>query len=183
MPRELQAIADRIRELRESCDYTPETLANELGISTETYLGYENNGEDIPISVLYDIAHKFSVDFSELLTGNTARIDTYCVVKKGEGAEIDRCPGYRFKNLAHRYVGKKMEPLIVEVEPKDGEPTLITHTGQEFNYVLEGSIELIFDQKRIVLEEGDSVYFNPLLPHGQRAAGDRKAVFLTVIID
>ena len=183
MPEELKQIAQRIRELRESCDYTPETLAKELGIDEETYLDYENNGENIPISVIYDIAHKFSVDFSEILTGKTARIDTYCVVKKGEGVKVDRCPGYNFRSLASHYAGKKMEPMIVEIDPNDESASLITHAGQEFNYVLQGSIKVLFDGKEIVLEDGDSIYFNPLHPHGQKAVGGKPATFLTVIID
>lgn len=41
----------------------PKLLAKELGIDEETYLDYENNGENIPISVIYDIAHNFRLIF------------------------------------------------------------------------------------------------------------------------
>ncbi|MDY4975792.1 MAG: cupin domain-containing protein [Clostridia bacterium] len=182
MAEELKMIAERIRELREACDYTPQRLARELGIDEQVYLDYEENGENIPISVIYDIANKFSVDLSEILTGKTARLDTYCVVKKGQGVQVDRCPGYQFRDLAQNYAGKKMEPLIVVVEPADQNPKLIVHEGQEFNYVLEGTIKVIYDDKEIELSEGDSIYFNPTHPHGQKAVGDQPATFLTMII-
>ncbi len=182
MAEELKMIAQRIRELREACDYTPQRLADELGLDEQVYLEYEEKGENIPISVIYDIANKFSVDFSEILTGKTARLDTYCVVKKGQGVMVDRCPGYQFRNLAQNYAGKKMEPLIVVVDPKEEDPKLIVHDGQEFNYVLEGTIKVIYDNKEIELSAGDSIYFNPTHPHGQKAVGNAPATFLTMII-
>ena len=56
-------------------------------------------------------------------------------------------------------------------------------TGQEFNLVLKGSIIVTFEDKEIVLNEGDSIYFNPTYPHGQRCNGDTKARFLTMIAE
>ena len=91
----INEIAARIRELREVCDYTVEQLASELGLSAEQYAAYEHNG-DFPISVIYEIANKFNVDFNELITGEPSRIDTFQVVRRGQGRSISRFPGYRF---------------------------------------------------------------------------------------
>ncbi len=178
----IKEIAARIRELREVCDYTQEMLADELGIPVEVYVGYEQNG-DFPISVIYEIATKFKVDFNELITGEPSRIDTYQVVRRGQGMTVSRFPGYRFKDLAFRYTDKIMQPLLVTLEPSDEPAELVTHAGQEFNLVLKGSIDVIFEDTVLTLNEGDSVYFNPSYPHGQRCHGDSKARFLTVIAE
>ncbi|MDR0943774.1 MAG: cupin domain-containing protein [Ruminococcus sp.] len=37
------------------------------------------------------------------------------------------------------------------------------------------------DGHELILEEGDSVYFNANLPHGQKCAGNEKARFVTII--
>ena len=50
-------IGARLRELREVSDYTIEELAAELKLSPELYASYEENGKDIPISVIYEIAN------------------------------------------------------------------------------------------------------------------------------
>ena len=71
-----------------------------------------------------------------------------------------------------------MEPLLVTVGCTAAD--LVTHGGQEFNFCLEGKMELLLDGKTIELDPGDSIYFNPKHPHGQRAVGDM-ARFLTVI--
>ena len=67
-----EEIGARLRELREVSDYSIEDLANELGIDPAVYASYEQNGRDVPISVIYEIAQKFKVDFTEIITGNTA---------------------------------------------------------------------------------------------------------------
>lgn len=183
MDNELREIASRIRELREACEYTQEKLAKELGIPVEQYKEYEQDGKNVPISVIYEIANLFGVDFTEIITGTSAKLDTYHVVKRGFGKSTDRYPGYRFEDLAFRYGKKIMQPLLVTLEPSDEPAALVTHKGQEFNLVLQGSIVVVFDDKEIILEEGDSIYFNPTHPHGQRCYGDQKARFLTVIAE
>lgn len=178
----INEIAARIRELREVCDYTQENLAKELGIEPDVYAGFEENG-DFPISVIYEIANKFHVDFNELVTGEPSRIDTYQVVRRGKGRSISRYDGYRFKDLAFRFADKVMQPLLVTLEPSDKPADLVTHAGQEFNLVLKGSVAVIFEDEEIILNEGDSIYFDPTHPHGQRCAGDSKARFLTMIAE
>ena len=176
-------MARRIREMREICGFSVDEIAQELNVSRAVYESFERSGEDIPISVLYELARCFRVDLHEILTGQTPRLDDYCLVRRGMGTHIERFPGYRFESLANRFANKIMQPLLVTVEPSDTEPTLITHKGQEFNMVLEGKVMVIFDDKRLILEEGDCLYFNPEHPHGQTAANDQPAVFLTVITE
>lgn len=178
----INEITARIRELREVCDYTQEKLAEELNIPAQQYAEYEKNG-DFPISVIYEIARKFGVDFNELVTGEPSRIDTYQVVRKGKGKSISRYPGYRFRDLAFRYADKIMQPLLVTLEPSDEPAKLVSHSGQEFNLVLSGTVAVIIGDKEFILNQGDSIYFNPTFPHGQRCVGDTKARFLTMIAE
>ena len=42
---------------------------------------------------------------------------------------------------------------------------------------------MVFGDQEIVLNEGDSIYFNPTYPHGQRCNGDVPATFLTMIAE
>ncbi len=179
---EFSQMAARIRELREICGYTAEEMARDLGVSLDVYTRYETEGDDIPISALYHLSQKLGVELSEILTGDQPHIATFCVVRRGRGQNIDRYPGYRFHSLAHTFKDKIMEPLLVSVEPSDHDPALVSHPGQEFNMVLEGKIELLFEKKRVLLEAGDSVYFNAIYPHGQRAV-EKNATFLTVIAE
>ena len=84
---------------------------------------------------------------------------------------MERYPGYAFTSLAYNYKNRDMEPMIVTISPSD-EAELMTHSGQEFNYVLEGSIKVIIKNREFILNAGDSIYFNPAFPHG--AAGGHR---------
>ena len=183
MSEEKRNISERIRELREIFDMTAEEMASETGVDTQKYIDYETNGENIPISVLYHISQKFNVDLSEILTGEVARISTMQICRRGKGKTIDRYPGYMFESLAPRFTQKIMEPLLVTLMPGEPEAALVTHKGQEFNLVLEGTIVITYDDKEYILNAGDAVYFDPTHPHGQKAIGKDKSRFLTVITE
>ena len=177
------AIGARLRELREVSDYTVEDLAAALHLSPEVYASYEENGKDVPISVIYEIANKFKVDFTEIVTGQSAKLDTWHLIRRGGGKVINRNPEYHFEDLAYRYANKIMQPLLVTLEPSDAVAKLITHSGQEFNLVLEGTVIVTLGDKEFVMTAGDSIYFNPTIPHGQRCGSDARARFLTVIAE
>lgn len=180
---EIREIAMRIRELREICDYTEADIAKELGISEELYKQYEANGQDIPINVIYQLSKLYKVDFSELITGVSAKLKTYQVVRGGEGQKADRYPGYVFRDLSYHYANEIMQPFLVTLDPSDKKADLVSHKGEEFNLVLEGTVVVTFGDQDIVLEKGDSIYFNPNYPHGQRCGGDKPATFLTMIAE
>lgn len=178
---EMREIGLRIEGLREACDVTQEDMASDLGVSLETYRAWEETGADVPISAIYHMAKAFGVEFTEILTGTAAKLDTYHVVRAGEGKEVDRYPGYFYEDLAWRYQGKIMQPLLVTLEPSDEPAKLVTHSGQEFNIVLEGKVIVVFGDREFELSAGDSIYFNPQHPHGQRCGGNETAKFVTII--
>ena len=180
---EMVEIGSRIRGLRESCDVSVEEMASELEVPVEVYEKWEANGEDVPISAIYHMARKFGVEFTEILTGTAAKLDTYQVVRAGQGREIDRYPGYGYQDLAWRYSDTIMQPLLVTVEPDNKPAKHMAHGGQEFNYVVEGSMIVEWGDKQFLLNEGDTIYFNASVTHGQRSAGDKPAKFLTVIAE
>jgi len=177
---QVKQIADRVRELREILDIPAETVAEKIGVSTKVYANYENAEIDIPIGKLYQIADVLETDPTVLLIGDSPRMAEFTVVRGGNGIHVERFPGYSFTSLAYNYIGREMEPMLVTLEPGAvAEP--VTHKGQEFNMVLKGSVMITIGFNKILLATGDSIYFNPELPHSQHAVGEEPAVFLTVI--
>jgi mannose-6-phosphate isomerase-like protein (cupin superfamily) len=176
-------LGQRIRGIREACDVTCHEMAEDLGITVDQYRLYEETGADVPISVLFHMGNKFGVDMTEILTGVRAKLDTYQVVRKGEGRAVDRTPGYAFEDLAWLYSHKVMQPLLVILEPDVPVADLVTHTGQEFNMVLEGTMKFHLQDQVITLNAGDCIYFNAMIPHGQACASSVRTVFVTVIAE
>ncbi|HOQ06489.1 MAG TPA: XRE family transcriptional regulator [Clostridiales bacterium] len=184
MSDQIQQIAERIAGLRDIAGYTVEELAKDLGISVEEYKRYESGEVDIPIGFLYKLASKYNVELTAILTGDEPKLRTYCLVRKGKGVNVERKAPYKYHSLAFNFVNKKAEPFEVCVEPSsDDEPIhLSSHPGQEFNYVIEGSMVIYIDGHHIVLNEGDSLYFDSSYSHGMKALGNKPAKFLAIII-
>lgn len=178
---QLKLIAERIKDLREFSDYTTEELAKKVNIPHDDYLDIENGKTDIPIGMLYNIAAALQIDPTVLLTGESSSTDEAQVVYDGKGMEIERYKGYSFVSLAHKFINRKMEPMIVTL--KGGiEPELVQHTGQEFNYVISGKIRVLHGNKEYYLRAGDCIYFNPAIPHAQISM-DAESKFLTIILE
>ncbi len=180
MDNQLKQIANRITELRDIFGFSVKDMADKLEISEETYSEYENSGENIPINVLYRVSGIFGVDLTELLSGNSPKLNTISLVKKGEGLAVDRYKGYHYENIGYKFMHRKMEPMIVTLTLDEETPMPVTHSGQEINYCIEGEMIVDYDGKEIHLSAGDCVYFDPTFPHGQRAI-NAPAKFLTII--
>ena len=180
MNENLAAISGRIKELREILEISVLDMAKDTNISYETFSKYENAELDIPISVLYTIANRLGTDVTVLLTGEEARMDSVAVCRKDKGVKVERYPGYEFSSLAYNFKHRTMEPLLVYLDSSRPPAPLVSHTGQEFNYVVEGRVKITVGKSEQILNAGDSIYFDARLPHGQCAL-DGQAQFITII--
>ncbi len=183
MDETIQQIAARLRGLREVLELSVQQMANDCHLDAEVYQKYENGLSDIPVGVLYVIANKYGIELTALLTGDEPRMHTYSITRKMQGDVVDRNSAYNYRALAQSYINRKASPFLVTVEPKDAsEPIhLNSHQGQEFDYILKGRLKLLFNGKEMILEEGDSIYFNSALPHGMVALDEKECQFLAVI--
>ncbi|MCL2441385.1 MAG: cupin domain-containing protein [Treponema sp.] len=173
-------IPERIKELREILEVSALDMAKDIGLSFETYNKYEKGELDIPISVLYTIAGRLNTDVTVLLTGEEARMDSAAVCRKGKGVMIERYPGYEFSSLAYNFKHRTIEPLLVTLDSSKPPAALVSHSGQEFNFVVEGQVKIVVAKTEHILSQGDSIYFDAHLPHGQSAVNGT-AQFLTII--
>lgn len=181
MNEKVRDIAERIKGLRMLSGISEGEVALKMGISIEEYQKFEKGEVDIPISILYEIADFYGVDLTEILTGVSPKLHDVCYLKKGEGLKVERYDQYDFQSLAYKYANRKIEPLLVTLD-NNKEPQLVSHKGQEFNYCLEGKMKVIIGREEYVLEPGESLYFNSIIPHKMLAMENKQAKFLTVIL-
>lgn len=176
-------IAPRLRGLREALDMSVEDLAAEAGVTPQQAAEYESGQMEIPVSYLVSVAHICGVDLTELLSGGEARLHSYSLVRKDRGLSVERRKDYDYKSLAYKFVGRRMEPFMVRVPPKDeAQVNFNAHPGQEFIYLLEGRLEIRLDKNTEILEPGDCLYFSSHTPHALRGLDGKDAVFLDVIM-
>jgi transcriptional regulator with XRE-family HTH domain len=184
MKEKMKEIAQRVSELRELSEVSLNEIADHLDIPVDTYKSYEEGKNDIPASVLYEIAQKLNVDMGLLLTGEETRMHIFTVTRKDKGVRVERRKQYKYENLAEKFIHKKAEPFIVTVKPRneEGKPSTNSHPGQEFNYVIKGSLKIYIHDNEIVLEKGDSIFFDSSYKHAMEALNGEKAKFLAIIL-
>jgi transcriptional regulator with XRE-family HTH domain len=182
MNTQIKQIAERLRGLRDSLDLSTSEVASKCGVSQAEYEKYESGNSDIPMSFICEVAQTFGLETTALISGNDPHSLAYFVTRKGTGTSVERTKCYKYQSLAHGFRNAKAEPFEVTVEPCHQPIHLNIHSGQEFNLVLEGSMQLQIGGNELVLNEGDSIYFDATKPHGMNALNGRNVKFLAIII-
>lgn len=182
MKEQILEIAIRLKGLREIEGISASQMAELFSIDQSKYLEYESGNVDIPVSFLYEVANKFNITLVEILTGESPKLHKFQVVRKDKGLEVERRKKYKYQNLAFNFIHKKAEPFLVTVPLNDEPIALNSHPGQEYNFVIEGSMQVVIDGNEVVLNEGDSIYFDSTCKHGMKATGGKSAKFLAIIM-
>ena len=168
MDEQIKQIAERLRGLRDVLELNAEDIARDCDIPAEEYRLAETGEFDISVSMLQKIARRYGIALDALMFGEEPKMSSYFLTRAGKGTSIERTKAYKYQSLAAK---------------PDNEPIHYnSHSGQEFNLVLEGRMMLSIDGKDLILNEGDSLYFNSKLPHGMKALDGKKVRFLAVIM-
>jgi mannose-6-phosphate isomerase-like protein (cupin superfamily) len=182
MTEQLIEMGLRIAALRDICGFTAEDIAKKLDMTVEEYSAYEKGERDFSFSFLYNVASIMEVDVLDIMGGESPKLSGCAIVRKSQGYYVKKQNEYEYKHLAYTFKDKKAEPFLVTVTPKSMNPTMHSHEGQEFNYVVSGKMKFYIGDVSYELEKGDSVYFDSSIPHAERAMGDKPTKFVAVVI-
>lgn len=182
----LMEVALRIREMREISNMTEEEMAKKTEVSLETYRLYERGKLDFSFTFIYKCALAFGIGITDLLEGQSANLSSYTVTRKGQGQNTAKEKGIDIKNLAPKFRDKIAQPYWVRYEysaTQQNKPIhLSTHSGQEFDLILSGSLKVQVGEHTEILNEGDSIYYDSSTPHGMIAIGGQDCVFCAVVL-
>ena len=192
MDEQIKQIAERLRGLRDALDLSVEEVASDCKLTVDEYRALESGESDLSVSLLQRIAHKYGITLDELMFGEEPKMKSYFLTRKGTGVSVERTKAYKYESLASGFKDRIADPFIVTVEPKpEGtavpkpEGTAVyfnTHEGQEFNLVIEGRLLLNINGKELILNPGDSLYFDSSKPHGMLALDGKTVKFLAVVM-
>lgn len=153
---------------------------------TKSFVSKIERGVSVPsISTAMRLAESFKITISQLL-GEDHYDDAISVVRKGERRSFMRpgsSAGYNYEMVAGPKRFKRMEPYIMKPPLQFQEKRLFEHVGEEFMFVLSGSIEVEIAGQSHKLRPGDALYFDSHLPHRSRSLGGRYAEVLVVVTE
>ena len=182
MNEQIKQIAERLKGLRESLDLSFQDIAGQTKHSSEEIARYESGEVDIPMSFLFEVSQQFNIDTSTLISGEETRMENYFLTRYGKGISVERTKAYKYQALGCSFKHPKAQPFEVTVEPNEKDIYLNAHEGEEFNYVLEGTLLLKIKDKELILNPGDSIYFKSSIPHGMKALENKPVKFLAIIM-
>jgi len=88
----------------------------------------------------------------------------------------------RFYSLGRGKTDRHMEPFFVELLPESAtEKHLSSHEGEEFIVVHSGRVEIVYGKEAHILVEGDSIYYNSIVPHYVSCHGQATAAIYAVL--
>jgi transcriptional regulator with XRE-family HTH domain len=183
-------IGGKIKSIRESRNITIDEVAERSGVNREQIERIENNVEIPSLAPLIKIARVLGVRLGTFLDDQT---ELGPVISRSKDAK-DR-NAIRFTNdskvarkhmeyysLSQDKAGRHMEPFLIDIETSgQADFTLSTHEGEEFIFVLEGIVEIVYGKKAYALEKGDSIYYDSIVAHHVHAANDAPARILGVV--
>ena len=182
----LREVALRIREMREIAGISEADMAAKTAASVDEYREYESGKRDFPFSFIHKCALVFGIGITDLLEGQSAHLSSYTVTRKGKGQQTAKEDGIEIKDLAPLFRNKIAEPYWVkyDFDPslQDKPIALSTHSGQEFDLIMQGKLKVQIGEHVEYLSEGDSIYYNSSTPHGMIAVDGEDCLFVAVVL-
>ena len=183
----LKEVAGRIKDLREAKGYSPDELAKLTGVSVEDYLLLEQGETDFSFTFIYKCAKACDVEVVDLLEGRSTTLTSFAITRRGEGLKILKQHGVEYNNLAPKFKDKLAEPFLVKFpyipEEQNAPMKLNSHNGQEFDVIVKGSLKVQVGSHVDILHEGDSIFYNSLIPHGMIAVSEGGCEFHAVVLN
>jgi transcriptional regulator with XRE-family HTH domain len=180
-------IGTKLKKLRQSKKLTLQAVAKEIGFSPALISQIENNNVSPPIATLSKLAKFFDVKMSSFFTENEEE-PKFEVIRHDERKTVPRVisragtkHGYFYESFAFRMQNKKMEPFLITLSDTIQDNNTYSHEGESFLYVIRGTFELLLDNEQIILEEGDSIYFDTSMEHRFRSRDGSEVTVLEVL--
>lgn len=177
-------LAARVVEIRRERNLSLRKLARMSGIPLSTLSKVQNNLATLTYPHLVRLAACLDIQLSELFSSSTVDVHTgrRAFTRKGEGL-CEATSRYRFELLCAELARKTMNPGIMEITAKTLEEAggLDHHEGEEFIFVLSGTLEVITEDYRPArLKAGDCMYLDSSTGHAYVAVGGSAARALAI---
>ena len=179
-------VGKALQQLRKNNGWTLSVVSAKTGVAISTLSKIENNQSSPNYDVLVRLAEGLGVDFVELFKSRsftTFAPGSRTINRAGDTILYNSALG-EYHILSGELAKKTLQPMLVCVPTgKDAPEILSNHGGEEFIYVLRGTLKFFMEPySATVLDQGDSVHFDGVMPHGFVAVGDEDAWILSVCL-
>ena len=183
-------IGSKIKGIRETKNISVEEVAERSGLTADQINSIENDQTLPSLGPLIKIARALGVRLGTFMDDSDALGP---IVTRAEDREKDSSISFSngatdarrhmdYHPLAQQKAGRHMEPFIIDIHPDEAPKfQLSDHEGEEFIYVMEGQIEIVYGKETYVLNEGDSIFYDSIVKHHVHGAPGKSAKILAVV--
>jgi transcriptional regulator with XRE-family HTH domain len=182
-----EKVAERMKKIRELKGFSLEDIVRHSGVDMETVTALEEGRISPSLANLTRISRALGERLGTFLDDQVSEDPLVVRLEERQSDSVPAAsrPGADslvFHSLGRGKTDRHMEPFYVEILPvPEKEVVTSTHEGEEFIVVVSGRIGLQYGEKRVELKEGDSVYYNSVVPHRVMALNGRKAGIYAVV--
>ncbi|MCR5818314.1 MAG: XRE family transcriptional regulator [Prevotella sp.] len=183
-------VGHKIKGFRESKGLSIEEIAERSGLSVEQINSIENDDNLPSLGPLIKVARALGVRLGTFLDDSDELGPVVC-----RAADREKDSSISFSNgandarkhmeyhpLAQQKAGRHMEPFVIDINPEDSpEFQLSAHEGEEFIYVMQGEVEIVYGKDTYNLKEGDSIFYDSIVKHHVHGAPGKSAKILAVV--
>ena len=183
-------VGAKIKGLRETKNLTLEEIAERSGLSVEQIQSIENDVNLPSLGPLIKIARALGVRLGTFMDDNDALGPIVCRAADREkdssisfsNGATDARKHMEYHPLAQQKAGRHMEPFVIDINPEEAPSfQLSDHEGEEFIYVMQGEVELVYGKETFHLYEGDTIYYDSIVKHHLHGAPGKSAKILAVV--
>ncbi len=182
-------IGEKIKSLRTAKEISIEELAERSGLAVEQIRRIEENIDIPSLAPLIKIARTLGVRLGTFLDDQINETGAV-ICRHGEEDDtisfsnnaVDARQHLHYHSLSRSKTDRHMEPFVIDIDAnQDKEFQLSAHEGEEFIMVLKGTLEINYGKQTYLLEEGDTIYYDSIVPHHVHAFEGQAARILAVI--
>ena len=175
-------VGSKIKGIRESKNLSVEEIAGRSGLSVEQINSIEN---DVNLPSLGPL-----IKMGTFMDDNDSLGPVVCRAENRESdssisfsnGATDARKHMEYHPLAQQKAGRHMEPFVIDIHPEDTPDfQLSAHEGEEFIYVMNGEIEIVYGKETYRLKEGDSIFYDSIVKHHVHGAPGKSAKILAVV--
>jgi len=170
-------LGERLKDVRAEKGISLDFLANETGFSVD-YLSRLENGQTMPpVATILRLSRALEIDSGVFLKEERDQADK----KKAEDFK-KRTEDYSYQTLTPEALHKHLKAFRVFIDPvSEHKGVSYQHEGEEFVYVLKGTVEVAVGENRNILNPEDSLHFNSSIVHKLRNLSSERAEMLVVL--
>lgn len=163
----MEHLGERLRELRKQNKLTLKQIAEQTNLSISFLSQVEHGRSSVTLESLMRISECLDVSPSYFFAvQEELETKKKIAVNKQETINEDTIvSNFTYKDLSGKFSNQSFLPTLVTLQPRKDGVRPLAHTGQEFIYVLEGTLSIIFENEEIDLHAGESIHMESTVPH------------------